>query len=125
MNLFQLGTFVLSSGGTSDFKIECDALTDEDWKCLGYLASQKLPPYRSAMGVLSRNAQKFAIAMYPYEVKDGSTDLMVWCDDVLTTGTTLRETMQQAKERWEGTTVGVVAFARKQPPEGITAVFQL
>ena len=31
MTLLQEGNFTLASGKTSEFKIECDALTQEDW----------------------------------------------------------------------------------------------
>ena len=41
MNLFQRGDITLHSGGKSDFKIECDALTDEDVETLAYLISKK------------------------------------------------------------------------------------
>jgi len=34
MNLFQFGDFSLHSGSKSKWKIECDALTDEDVEAL-------------------------------------------------------------------------------------------
>lgn len=40
-NLFQIGDFRLHSGRKSTFKIECDALTDEDWETLARLISQR------------------------------------------------------------------------------------
>jgi hypothetical protein len=34
MNLFQLGSFTLASGKSSYWKLECDALADDDIKTL-------------------------------------------------------------------------------------------
>lgn len=41
MNLFQTGNFKLHSGKTSNFKIECDALTDEDLETFAKLISEE------------------------------------------------------------------------------------
>ena len=40
--IIQKNNIVLNSGHPSDFKIECDALTDEDWECLAYLISKQV-----------------------------------------------------------------------------------
>jgi len=44
MNLFQLGKITLNSGKKSFFKIECDALTEEDWDCLAEIAMEEVIP---------------------------------------------------------------------------------
>ena len=41
MNLFQLGNFVSHAGNELEWKIECDALTDEDIETFAYLISKK------------------------------------------------------------------------------------
>ena len=41
MNLFVKENFISHSGNKLDFKIECDALTDEDIECIAYIISKK------------------------------------------------------------------------------------
>ena len=40
--MFRKEQIKLNSGQLSDFKIECDALTEKDWECLAYLISKRL-----------------------------------------------------------------------------------
>ncbi len=49
-NLFIRQNFILHSGKPSDFKIECDALTDDDWECLAYLIAKRVS-FSSVVGV--------------------------------------------------------------------------
>ena len=49
--LFKLGIVPLHSGGYSDFKIDCDALTDEDMRCLAYLIWQRVGSFNPAIGI--------------------------------------------------------------------------
>jgi orotate phosphoribosyltransferase len=86
MNLFQLGQFKLHSGQVSDFKIQCEALTDADLDCIAFLLSRRVPPFGSVEGVPT-GGNALALKMERYIVKGNHRLLVV--DDVFTTGRSL------------------------------------
>ena len=53
-NLFQTGDFKLASGAKSNFKIECDALTESDWETLAMLIARNVGYFREVIGVWRR-----------------------------------------------------------------------
>jgi len=115
MGLFERGEFKLHSGGTSGWKIECDALTEEDIATLALIISEKYK-FRRVKGVPKNpktqgldNGGRLAKALEPYavpadEYAENVTDLLV-VDDVLTTGRSMLEA-------YEPGTRGVVIFTR-------------
>lgn len=110
MNLFQLGDFTLSSGKQSQIKIECDVLSDEDWKTLAYMASRFLPPFSCVVGIPT-GGLPLAAAMEQYLSWVSSATLI--CDDVLTTG----GSMEFYRKKYPDS-IGLVAFSRaKLPPD--------
>lgn len=119
MHLFQLGTFSLASGDTSKWKIECDALTDNDLKALAYMISQLVGPFSSVEGVPT-GGLRLADAINPYKGLEGP-HLIV--DDVLTTGSTI----EKLKSNYTGNKyiVGAVIFARGICPEWVKPLFQM
>lgn len=112
--MFQLARITLHSGKTSEFKIECDSITESDWATLAYLASRIVGEFSSVYGV-PMGGIPFADAMEKY-VSDKGPRLIV--DDVLTTGGSMVEVMDQS-------CVGLVAFARGKCPAGVKAVFYM
>ena len=114
MDFFQLSRITLHSGKTSEFKIECDAITKEEWDTLAYLGSRIIGEFSSVYGV-PRGGIPFAEAMEKY-VSDKGPCLIV--DDVLTTGGSIVEAMDTS-------CVGLVAFARGRCPSGVKAVFYM
>src|SRR5689334_8078409 len=79
-NLFQSGTFKLASGKKSRFKIEMDALSDEDWETLALIAIEHvLPPFREVHGV-PRGGLPFAKALSCHVDPKASSRII--CDDV-------------------------------------------
>ena len=103
MNLFQLGKFVSHAGNELEWKIECDALTDDDWECLAKMISEKTQ-FGSVYGI-PRGGTKLANALEKYCNPKSSIRLVV--DDVWTTGKSMRDVIK-------GTDIGFVVFARKR-----------
>lgn len=120
-NLFQLGKLTLASGKASEYKIECDALTDTDWECLAYLASKRVPKFSHVFGVPT-GGLRFARALEKYITLDAEERIFLIADDVFTTGRSMRT---EANNYTDCTVFGVCAFARVAVPHWVTAVFVL
>ena len=116
--LFQTGDFTLHSGAGSNWKIDCDALTDEDWKTLAVMIVERCGPFSRVVGV-PRGGMALAEAMGPY-VSERGPCLVV--DDVLTTGKSILEKMA---EQQRNVRMGWVVFARGPCPTGVKALFQM
>ena len=118
MNLFQLGKFKSHAGLDLDWKIECDALTDEDWECLAKMISERTQ-FGSVYGI-PRGGTKLANALQKYCIPNHPIHLVV--DDVWTTGKSMREEMKQGD-------IGFVVFARNKvdfdPERYVRALFTM
>ena len=122
--LFQAGHFVLRSGVTSKWKIECDALCPSDWEGLAAIAAEILPPFGEAVGV-PRGGLPFAEALQAHAVPGHRTLLIA--EDVVTTGGSIARFVADnpaAPERWDKV-IGVAAFARGACPGWVTPLFAL
>lgn len=117
MSLFQLGKFVSHAGNKLEWKIECDALTDDDWECLAKMISDRIM-FKSVVGI-PRGGNKLAAALQKYCEPDRICYRLV-VDDVWTTGTSMREFMQPDD-------FGYVVFARNRIPDGtpVRALFTM
>jgi hypothetical protein len=117
--LFQRGTFTFASGAISPFKIECDALTEEDWATLAMLIAERVPPFSEVHGVPTGGIC-LAEALKSYATEGKA--LVV--DDVWTTGGSMTRFIGQTYLDLKGFHRAVV-FAHNPVPEGVTALFQL
>lgn len=120
-SLFNSGTFRLHSGGESSFKIDCDALTDEDLAALALQVARRWR-FRSVYGV-PRGGTRFAEALKPYALPCVELPRLI-VDDVFTTG----QSMNAARNSpWStrNDDIGVVIFARQPTPDWIYSIFQL
>lgn len=119
--LFQLGSFKLHSGASSPFKIDCDALQNEDWVTLAYLVHRACRPFTSVHGI-PRGGLKLAKALEPYVDLSGPPGILI-VDDVLTTGTSMEEARQV---RSDAIVKGAVIFARSpHVADWITPIFRM
>lgn len=122
MSLFQHGGFTLHSGGRSAFRIDCDALTDEDWQALAHMIADRVGAFSAVVGV-PRGGLKLAEALRPL-VRDRGVVLVV--DDVLTTDASMEAAGAEAAELYPcRTIVGAVVFARTTPPSWVMPLFTL
>ena len=111
--MFKLGDFTSHSGTILHWKIDCDTLGLEDWECIASVVANHLPVFGAVEGV-PRGGLCFARALEPYVT---SGPLLI-VDDVLTTGGSMED------HRDGRPAMGVVLFARDQPPRWIRSVFR-
>jgi len=115
MGLFELGNFTLHSGDKSHFLINCDALTDEDWRTLAFSIKKRVK-FGAVIGI-PEGGMKLAHALSGY-VTEGPTLIV---DDVLTTGAS----MEHARKKVDGEVLGIVAFARSKCPWWVLPISDL
>ena len=90
MNLFQEVDFTGHSGDQLHWKIECDALSDSDWKCLARMISElEHRPFQAAIGI-PRGGVKLGVYLNEYGTGNPKHPYLI-CDDVLTTGGSMNE----------------------------------
>jgi orotate phosphoribosyltransferase len=125
MNLFQIGDFTLHSGARSSFKIDCDALSGDDWAALASLIAARIGPFRSVYGIPC-GGTRLASLLCEQATGDWRDPVLI-VDDVYTTGASMREA-----HSWMGNPdpitniVGAVVFARQPVREPwITALFTM
>jgi orotate phosphoribosyltransferase len=120
MSLFNLGAFTLHSGKESFFKIDCDALSDDDIDAIVHILAPMLEPFGEVVGI-PRGGIRLAEAFKTFRTQDCTTLLV--CDDVLTTGRSMNaERIQHS----DGKVIGAVIFARTPAvPLWITPLFRM
>ena len=117
--LFQTGDFTLASGQKSTWKLECDALSPDDWAGLAAIAVQHLPPFGAVVGV-PRGGIPLANAMEKY----ATTGPLLVVDDVWTTGGSMKRFLRAGNIAADSV-IGLVAFAPNPPEPWVTALFQM
>ena len=122
MNLFQPGEFTSHAGLPLRWKIECDAISDEEWDCLAtMILDYQTEPFSKVVGI-PRGGMKLQYALEKHVTEGDHPWLVV--DDVYTTGTSFREFCTNKNTMWA---YKWVVFARKPIPEleGIKALFTM
>lgn len=124
--MFQLGHFVLASGDRSNWKIECDTLTNDDWAALAWMLIEQLAePFREVLGV-PRGGVRFATALRQHTSADSNRLLIV--DDVWTTGSSMKTFVKNVRSDRSYDTQSIdraVVFAREPAPAAVTALFRM
>jgi hypothetical protein len=117
---FNAGGIPLHSGGISDFKIDCDALTADDLTALAAKVAQRFK-WETVCGI-PRGGRRFADVLDRYSTPDSTLPLLI-VDDVYTTGRSFEEALRSYSV--PENRVGVVIFARSEPPDWIHPLFRL
>ena len=116
MNLFVKEDFISHAGLPLTWKVECDALDENDYEALAKIVSEKMT-FRDVKGI-PRGGIPFEKALKPYS-SNNDTDPLLICDDVYTTGTSMREV-------YEDGALGIVVFARNEiQDDWVKAIWQL
>lgn len=122
--LFQTGEFTLHSGQKTNFKIDCDALSDSDIASIARMLVDRLAPFGEVEGVpqgglrLANELRKYALPGVQRKGWYGATSLLI-VDDVFTTGMSMEE------HRGWRPAQGAVIFAREDTPHWITPLFRM
>jgi hypothetical protein len=120
-HLFQYAPFVSAAGLNLLWKIECDALTDEDLECIVKVALPSLFSFKEVYGV-PRGGVRIAEKFQPH--CDPMADCVLIVDDVWTTGKSLynfRNTLQlRDPYNWQA----FVIFARGSINARVKAMFK-
>jgi hypothetical protein len=119
MGLFRSGdsSFKLKSGGVSSFKIDCAALTQNDWATLAEMIALRSVFFGSCAGIANGGIQ---LAEELQRWATGSLGRRMVVNDVWTTGASILKCMGHGDIGW-------VVFARNPiPPEiPVRALFTL
>ena len=120
--LFTEQDFIGHSGDELHWKIECDALFPNEWKCIARMIFEiETRPFQAAIGI-PRGGVELGRWLNEYSTQNAEHPYLI-IDDVLTTGGSMdefREKNFQGKESF-----GWVVFARKQPQPWVNALFQM
>lgn len=124
MTLFRTGNFRLHGGEESFFKIDCDALTNDDLDTLALLVAEdpRIGKFFQVEGVPT-GGLRFAQALAPYALSkytDVRNPRVLIVDDVLTTGGSM-ERQRAGRDHVRG----VVIFARGECPDWVTPLFSM
>ena len=116
MNLFIREDFISHAGLPLTWKVECDALSEDDYEALAKIVSEKIK-FKDVIGI-PRGGIPFENALKQYASNDVNDPLLI-CDDVYTTGTSMREVYQEGA-------IGIVVFARNEiTDDWIKAIWQM
>ena len=122
MDLFQDVDIIGHAGGKLTWKIECDALSTDEWRVLANLILHyEKRPFRVAIGIPT-GATELGNILNQYATGETQHTVLV-VDDVYTTGTSFRE-FKEANYKDEHI-IQWVCFARKPTSPDINALFTM
>jgi len=114
IDLFQWGEFTSHAGLKLNWKIECDAISKEEWKCLAQIIREKeTRNWRKAEGI-PRGGLPLAYELDKFSTKDLNDPVLI-CDDIWTTGASFNEYLGERYPSWlqdKSSYIKWVIFAR-------------
>jgi len=124
-DLFRSIDFKSHAGLDLSWKIEMDALSENEWFTIARMILEISPPFHSAIGI-----PRGGVLLGELLNKHGTgkeEDPFCIVDDVLTTGKSMIDYREEMNiERWQKScALGWVVFARVKPPKWIKALFQM
>ena len=123
-HLFVEEDFIGHSGGELHWKIECDAITSPEWKCIARMIFEReRRPFQAAIGI-PRGGVELGRWLNEYSTQNPEHPYLI-CDDVLTTGGSFEEFTEQYFRNRKPNYFGWVVFARNKPDHWINALFQM
>lgn len=124
LGLFQTGDFALHSGATSPWKIDCDALTDDDIDTLALLIAEHVGAYEHAIGIPKGGLRLARALNYVTRPSLPCAGPILLVDDVLTTGQSMRDAYDRVRQQHPQNAVrGYVIFSRAPASSWITPIF--
>ena len=126
-HLFVEEDFIGHSGGQLHWKIECDAITSPEWKCIARMIMEyEKRPFQAAIGI-PRGGVELGRWLNEYSTQNPDDPYLI-CDDVLTTGGSFDEFVD-SYFRNRNPSVGYFGwcvFARDKPRQDwIQSLFQM
>jgi len=120
--LFKRGEFISHSGKLLPYKIDCDALTNEDIECIADIIASKVE-FGVVQGI-PRGGCRLANALEKHiNTPDAPFQILI-VDDVCTTGASFEKAKaEQPPQVHPDDVVGYVIFARGKLPDWVKAVF--
>ena len=122
VDLFQKVDFKSHAGLDLTWKIEMDAVSTKEWKCIAHIIMEYSQPFREAIGI-PRGGTALGQLLDKYSTRKVSDPICI-VDDVMTTG----KSMIEERQRLVGMSAGVigwVVFARGPVPVWCDAVFRM
>jgi len=123
MNLFQSVDFKSHAGLDLSWKIEMDALEDEEWVTISQMILELSEPFREAIGV-PRGGTRLGKLLNQHGTGKRDNPILI-VDDVLTTGGSMEDFKRKRLFRNPTKYIGWVVFARGFPPQWCRALFQM
>ena len=124
-DLFRSIDFKSHAGLDLSWKIEMDALSENEWFTIARMILEISPPFHSAIGI-PRGGVLLGELLNKYGTGNEEDPFCI-VDDVLTTGKSMIDYREEMNiERWQKScALGWVVFARVKPPKWIKALFQM
>ena len=122
IKLFQIGDFISHAGLKLPWKIECDALTKDEWRALALMIMDyQKRPFSRAVGI-PRGGIPLAEALDEYSTRSIDDPVLI-ADDVYTTGTSFKQFVFENYPNSE--IIQWCVFARTPPQNGVKALFTM
>ena len=121
--LFEELDFIGHSGDPLHWKIECDAIFPNEWKCIARMIMEyEKRPFQAAIGI-PRGGVELGRWLNEYSTQNPDDPYLI-CDDVLTTGGSFDEFVEENFK--DKKYFGGCVFARNKPKQDwIQSLFQM